>query len=386
MLLMKPYQLSKPCAREFDTEKPRPNIKRMEARHNASRRHPSSPAEPNRGTLAVKGREVLGRQNVLAIPTTEISRRLVVADGEMAGNIRTHVAETSSSTIFGPARHMSGIDPGDLRKMSPGMEVAHVGLATISGIELDLAIVKLVGDDLGDLRGWGTGRDVLAISTTTGLSVMLVHTSLSSLSGDVLQFRVPDHGRSRVIGAMLVMVIETSLLIGVQVRSTLLSRRAWGRLRFRHGRRGESQFLTRDRRRLRLRVRRGRLNLLLGRLHRRGWDWLRGRLRRRGRHGIRRGRHNDSARASTMAVTTVTNNDRGNRLSRSRSVDGHNLGDVLGLDLGHNVTLLHGGSGQDHGGPEGGHDNERAHLEMEAIEFVRLSHKERVRASEVDRR
>ena len=99
---------------------------------------------------------------------------LVVADGEEWWNGAASVGKTTARAVVGCAANLIGALPDDLGEVSPAIEslaVVDVGwgaLAVEAGEVVDLVVVEEIGDDRGDVAGWRTGSDVLAVSSTVG--------------------------------------------------------------------------------------------------------------------------------------------------------------------------------------------------------------------------
>lgn len=81
--------------------------------------------------------------------------------------------------------------PHNLRKVTPSLEVAHVGLGTVSRVKHHLVVVHLIGDHLVDLITWSSCTDVLTITSTTGLSVVSVLAARRNLGCYVRQVVIP---------------------------------------------------------------------------------------------------------------------------------------------------------------------------------------------------
>lgn len=82
--------------------------------------------------------------------------------------------------MVGGASDFGSSLPDDLSEVSESVEgylvvdVCWCGLA-VHGCEIsDFVVVKQLGDDRGDVAGWASGGDVLAISTTIHLAVRML--------------------------------------------------------------------------------------------------------------------------------------------------------------------------------------------------------------------
>ena len=97
--------------------------------------------------------------------------------------------------------------------MSPCLEVAHIGLATISWVEADLVIVHLVGDHGWDVRGRSTCTNVLTIATPTSGGIVGVDAARGDLSSDRSHMIIPGDVWNRGIVTVHVVRVQDSLLV-----------------------------------------------------------------------------------------------------------------------------------------------------------------------------
>lgn len=105
-----------------------------------------------------------------------LTRRLVVANGEVRGDVATSVGKTGRGAVDSGAANLSGALPDDLGEVTPLVEVAHVGglLAVLALVKTNLAVVEKLGDDSRNVVSLDTGSDVLAVSATVHLTVKTV--------------------------------------------------------------------------------------------------------------------------------------------------------------------------------------------------------------------
>jgi len=117
--------------------------------------------------------------------------------------------------------------------VTPVLKVAHVGVGlAIVRLEevVDLAVIELVGDNIGDASLGSTSGDVLAVvSATNGsrwncqsrriplpniqdLRVVLPNTRRRDLSGILRHVRTPSDCGGRVVGTVHVVVLEDGVL------------------------------------------------------------------------------------------------------------------------------------------------------------------------------
>jgi len=96
------------------------------------------------------------------------------------------------------------------------LEVGHVwvGLAVKTVEPVDLTVVEQLGNDSGDVVGWDTSSNVLAVSSSTGSGVVLVNTGLGDRESDACKVGVPGDGAGRVVGTVDVVVVQNNLLVG----------------------------------------------------------------------------------------------------------------------------------------------------------------------------
>ena len=114
------------------------------------------------------------------------------------------------------AADLGGSLPDDLREVTPVLEVAHVGVGlAIETVEVvDFAVVEQVRDNGRDVAGLDTGSNVLTVATAVDVHAVSVDTSLSNSSGGAGKVIVPSQGRSRVVGAVNIVVSNDALLVG----------------------------------------------------------------------------------------------------------------------------------------------------------------------------
>lgn len=114
--------------------------------------------------------------NVRAVLIRIIARWTVIANGEHRGHIAAHVRETLCRAVHSCTTNLGGRFPHHLAEMTPVLKVDHgrLGLLVQPSKPLDLAVVEQVSDDGGDVVGWDTGSNVLAIPATVDGSVMRV--------------------------------------------------------------------------------------------------------------------------------------------------------------------------------------------------------------------
>lgn len=153
-----------------------------------------------------------GSQHIGAVLTTKVARRTIVANGEVWADASASVGKSVRAVLSGASDAGGGL-PDDLRKVAPEMEVAHVRLTTVSGIEVDLIVVHQVADHARDIRGRRSSADVLAVTTPTGRGIMRIHTAGGDLSSDTSKFIIPSKVRYRVVGTVNVVGVENALLI-----------------------------------------------------------------------------------------------------------------------------------------------------------------------------
>jgi hypothetical protein len=95
--------------------------------------------------------------------------------------------------------------------MTPSLEVAHVRLATISWIKVNLAVVHLVGNHSGNVLRKSTRTNILAIATATGRSIVGVDARNCDIHGYTRQAVIPGQPWHRSIGTVDVMRVENVL-------------------------------------------------------------------------------------------------------------------------------------------------------------------------------
>lgn len=139
----------------------------------------------------------------------------VVADGEVRSNVRTDVGETAWAVLSG-ATDSGGVLPDDLREVAPVLEVGHVWVRlTVKAVEpVDLTVVEEVGDDSGDIGSFDTSGNVLTVATTVGVDIVGVNTGSSDGGSSAGKTGVPGEVRGRVVGTVVVVVVDDGLLVG----------------------------------------------------------------------------------------------------------------------------------------------------------------------------
>jgi len=171
----------------------------------------------------------LGSSNVVGILATHVANRLVVADGEVRR--RTSQGSVSSKTaraVLSEAANVGGRLPDDLGEVTPDLEVGRVLNTVVRLVGIDLAVVELVGDDLSDIPGRGSSRDVLAVATTIDISVVSIVAGAGDLLSSARKTVIPGDSWSRVVEAMDVMMEDDLGSVRIQSRGR---RRWWGSLR-----------------------------------------------------------------------------------------------------------------------------------------------------------
>ena len=103
----------------------------------------------------------------------------------------------------------------------PVLKVREAGVsqAVLASIPVNLAIVEEISDDSRDVVGLDTSSNVLTISTTANLSVVAVVAGLGPVLRSLDESSVPGGGRSRVVAAMDVVVVEGNVGVGGQTTS-----------------------------------------------------------------------------------------------------------------------------------------------------------------------
>lgn len=171
---------------------------------------------------------------------------LVVADGEVLGDGATNVRKTLLGAVLGGAADGGGALPDDLGEVTPLVEVVHAGLGLAVKIlkVVDLAVVKEVGDDGGDVVCFDASSNVLAVSAAVRGPVILsaspsntkcqgyVHVmGVDTARGDSRssggKISVPRKVGCRVVGAVDVVVIDDSLRVVIRRVHGAVAR-CWG--------------------------------------------------------------------------------------------------------------------------------------------------------------
>lgn len=142
-----------------------------------------------------------------------LTSRLIIANGEVWGNIRSNTCETAG-TVLSVAPDSGGGLPHYLRKVAPSLKVAQLWLATVSGIQHHFIVVHLVGDHLVDLIVRSTRTNVLTIPSTTSLSVVRIVAAGCNLGRDTGQVFVPCKSLYRMVCAVDVVLLEDGTGIG----------------------------------------------------------------------------------------------------------------------------------------------------------------------------
>ncbi|KAI7091831.1 hypothetical protein KC356_g333 [Hortaea werneckii] len=130
---------------------------------------------------------------------------------------------------LGVAADVSGVLPDKLCEVAPPFEVGHVRLrlAVLVGKQVDLAIVKHIGDDRPDVFTLDTGGDVLTVPTTVLIRVVRIGAALCDLLSSRCETIVPLKIRS--VGVVLaVQVVVTDHFIRISSRGRGLG--GWGSL------------------------------------------------------------------------------------------------------------------------------------------------------------
>jgi hypothetical protein len=80
-----------------------------------------------------------------------------------------------AAAVVGSAADGSGGSPDDLGKVTPLLEIGHVGvgLAVLLGEVTDLTVVEHVGDHSGDVLGFDASSNVLTVSTAVNVAVSM---------------------------------------------------------------------------------------------------------------------------------------------------------------------------------------------------------------------
>lgn len=193
--------------------------------------------------IPVDGRVAPRRQDVAGVLAGKVTGSLVVANGEIGSDGARGARETIAA-VHGSASDLGGALPDDLAKVTPSGEVGHVGFAAVVvAVQVDLTVVKGVGDGSGDVVGRDTSSNVLTVATVVHVSVMGVDAGLGNLLRSAGKSLVPFKGRCRVVGAMGVVVLDYFVGIAAGRLARCWSLRLIGgrlRLRGRLGARGKS--------------------------------------------------------------------------------------------------------------------------------------------------
>lgn len=97
---------------------------------------------------------------------------LVVADSKVGRDSRADVGEALTGAVMSGTAQLGGALPYDLGEVAPLFEQRHIraGLVVKTLEEIDFAIVEEVGDDSGDVTGFDTSSDVLAVTAASSLT------------------------------------------------------------------------------------------------------------------------------------------------------------------------------------------------------------------------
>jgi len=155
------------------------------------------------------------RANVRSVLIGEVALRLVIADGEVRGDVAADTLKTVLAVLGGTTEHVATL-PNNLGEVTPVFEVGHVwlGLTVQVGEPLLLAVVEEVGDDGGDVARLDTGGDVLAITTTVDGNVVLVLAAGGNGRSGAGKIITPGNIGSGVVGAVEVVVEDGNVLVG----------------------------------------------------------------------------------------------------------------------------------------------------------------------------
>lgn len=102
----------------------------------------------------------------VGVLTAIISGREIITDGKVGSNALAGISQRLA-LICGTS-HLLGVAPHNLRKVAPGMEIAHVRvvLTIESFVSWSFIVVHAVGDHGRNFIGSRTGADVLAVALT----------------------------------------------------------------------------------------------------------------------------------------------------------------------------------------------------------------------------
>jgi hypothetical protein len=172
-------------------------------------------------------------EDVGAVFTSVVTRRVVIADGEGERVAGVDVAETV--THHGGAADVGSALPDNLGEVAPLLEVGHAGVGlTVGGGEVfDLVVVHQIGDHDTNFAGLDTVADVLAVTAAINgagmmlvwvlilwfvignLRIVLVNTLGGKSASARLEIGRPVDRSSGVVAAMDVVVVQDGLLINI---------------------------------------------------------------------------------------------------------------------------------------------------------------------------
>jgi len=179
--------------------------------------------------------------NVLRKLAKEVTSWGVVADSEVRRHAAASVGKTAAGAVVGCAADLGGALPDDLGEVAPAIESGVVvdvrwgRLAEKASEVADLVVVEELGDDRGDVAGWRTGSNVLAVASTVGRGVVSVDARASDLLSRGGQTGIPRESWSRVVGTVSIVmrnnglaVVSWGCLTSARVRATSWSSwRSW---------------------------------------------------------------------------------------------------------------------------------------------------------------
>lgn len=145
----------------------------------------------------------------------KLTRGTVVADGKVRRDVLANVGKAARAVLSGTADLGSTL-PDELRKVTPLLEVGHVGVGlAVKIVEVtNLAVVEKLGDDSGNVVSLNTSGNVLTVTTTVHIHAVGIDTSGGNLLGSGRKLRVPLEGTCRVVGTVDVVVGKDDLLVG----------------------------------------------------------------------------------------------------------------------------------------------------------------------------
>jgi hypothetical protein len=100
---------------------------------------------------------------------------LVVAHSEVGSNVRTDVGQTLAGAVLSVTSEVGRLLPDNLGEVAPVLEVGHVWLvlAVETVVPAHLAVVEQVGDDGRDVVGGDTSGNVLAVTTSVHVTIVM---------------------------------------------------------------------------------------------------------------------------------------------------------------------------------------------------------------------